>query len=222
MASAFFLYFFTSLSFLVPKGEKTLDNVLFQSFAITREASRRVLNMRPYDVQLIGLIFLAISSIASTDIRNLDSFEAKFTQIITSNSKNVIEYKGEVFIKKSGKILWKYKTPVTKNVYIDGNFAVVDEPELEQAILTQLESEIDIIKLLNSSKKVDNNTFFTDIDDVKYTIKTSKDDKIQEIKYVDKLENSVVIKFYDVVQNGQIGDDIFKFDIPSYYDVIRK
>lgn len=107
----------------------------------------------------IGLIFLAISSIASTDIRNLDSFEAKFTQIITSNSKNVIEYKGEVFIKKSGKILWKYKTPVTKNVYIDGNFAVVDEPELEQAILTQLESEIDIIKLLNSSKKVDNNTF---------------------------------------------------------------
>ncbi|MCT7588572.1 LolA-like outer membrane lipoprotein chaperone [Aliarcobacter butzleri] len=170
----------------------------------------------------IGLIFLAISSIASTDIRNLDSFEAKFTQIITSNSKNVIEYKGEVFIKKSGKILWKYKTPVTKNVYIDGNFAVVDEPELEQAILTQLESEIDIIKLLNSSKKVDNNTFFTDIDDVKYTIKTSKDDKIQEIKYVDKLENSVVIKFYDVVQNGQIGDDIFKVDIPSYYDVIRK
>ncbi|WP_151944079.1 LolA-like outer membrane lipoprotein chaperone [Aliarcobacter butzleri] len=170
----------------------------------------------------IGLIFLAISSIASTDIRNLDSFEAKFTQIITSNSKNVIEYKGEVFIKKSGKILWKYKIPVTKNVYIDGNFAVVDEPELEQAILTQLESEIDIIKLLNSSKKVDNNTFFTDIDDVKYTIKTSKDDKIQEIKYVDKLENSVVIKFYDVVQNGQISDNIFKFDIPSYYDVIRK
>ena len=47
--------------------------------------------------------------------------------------------------------------------------------------LTQLESEIDIIKLLNSSKKVDNNTFFTDIDDVKYTIKTSKDDKIKGI-----------------------------------------
>lgn len=171
---------------------------------------------------LIGLIFSVIFLVASTDIRNLDSFEAKFTQIITSNSKNVIEYKGEVFIKKSGKILWKYKTPVVKNVYIDSNFAVVDEPELEQAILTQLESEIDIIKLLNSSKKVDNNTYSTDIDDVKYTIKTSKDDKIQEIKYIDKLENSVVIKFSDVVQNGQIGDNIFKFEIPSYYDVIRK
>ena len=171
---------------------------------------------------VIAFVLFCVSSMASTDIRDLDSFKASFVQVITSNSQNKIEYKGDVFIKKSGKILWKYKTPVVKNVYINNDYAVVDEPELEQAILTQLESEIDIIKLLNSSKKVDNNTFFTDIDDVKYTIKTSKDDKIQEIKYVDKLENSVVIKFYDVVQNGQIGDDIFKFDIPSYYDVIRK
>ena len=169
----------------------------------------------------IGLIFLAISSIASTDIRNLDSFEAKFTQIITSNSKNVIEYKGEVFIKKSGKILWKYKTPVTKNVYIDGNFAVVDEPELEQAILTQLESEIDIIKLLNNSKKVSENLYTTNIDDVDYSIKTVND-KINQITYKDKLENSVDIKFSNVVQNGNISDDIFKYEVPDTYDIIKK
>ncbi|WP_345974039.1 preprotein translocase subunit SecA [Sulfurimonas sp. HSL3-7] len=34
--------------------QKSLDNVLVDSFAITREASKRVLGMRHYDVQLIG------------------------------------------------------------------------------------------------------------------------------------------------------------------------
>ncbi len=54
-------------------------------------------------------------------------------------------------------------------------------------------------------------------------IKTSKDDdKINYIKYKDKLENDVEIKFSNVVQNGEIADGIFKFTVPSNYDVIRK
>jgi outer membrane lipoprotein carrier protein len=151
----------------------------------------------------------------------LDSFKASFTQVITSSSKNVIEYKGEVFIKKSGKILWKYETPVVKNVYINNDFAIVDEPELEQAIFTQLDSEINIIKLLNSSKKSAENSYTTNIDDVDYSIKTSND-KIQEITYKDKLENSVDIKFSNVVQNSDISDEIFKFEVPDSYDIIKK
>lgn len=172
---------------------------------------------------LIILSSIFIYSFASNDIKDLDSFQANFVQSITSDSKNVIEYKGEVFIKKSGKILWKYKTPVVKNVYIDNNYALVDEPELEQAILTQLEDEINIIKLLNSSKKIGENSYITNIDDIDYSIKTSKNgNKIEEIRYKDKLENSVLILFYDTVQNVQISDEIFKFEIPDYYDVIRK
>jgi outer membrane lipoprotein carrier protein len=172
---------------------------------------------------IISTTLFCISCFAANDIKNLDSFKASFLQVITSGSDNVIEYKGEVFIKKSGKILWKYKTPVVKNVYINDNFAVVDEPELEQAIFTQLESEINIIKLLNSSKKIDNNSYTTNIEDTDYMIKTSKsDDKIEFINYKDKLENKVEIKFSNVVQNGEISDDIFKFTIPDYYDIIRK
>ena len=172
---------------------------------------------------IIAFMLFCVSSIASNDIRDLDSFKASFVQVITSNSQNKIEYKGEVFIKKSGKILWKYKTPVVKNVYINNDFAIVDEPELEQAIYTQLESEINIIKLLNGSKKVNENSYTTNIDDVDYLIKTSKDDnKISYIKYKDKLENDVEIKFTNVAQNGEIQDEIFKFVIPSNYDVIRK
>ena len=172
---------------------------------------------------VIAFVLFCVSSMASTDIRDLDSFKASFVQVITSNSQNKIEYKGDVFIKKSGKILWKYKTPVVKNVYINNDYAVVDEPELEQAIYTKLESEINIIKLLNNSKKVNENSYTTNIDDVDYLIKTSKDDnKISYIKYKDKLENDVEIKFSSVVQNGDIQDEMFKFTHPSNYDIIRK
>lgn len=172
---------------------------------------------------VIASMLFCLSCMASNDIRDLDSFKASFIQVITSNSTNKIEYTGEVFIKKSGKILWKYKTPVVKNVYINNDFAIVDEPELEQAIYTKLESEINIIKLLNGSKKVNDNSYVTKIEDVDYLIKTSKtDDKINYIKYKDKLENDVEIKFSNVAQNGEISDEIFKFKVPDHYDVIRK
>jgi preprotein translocase subunit SecA len=48
----------------VLSGEKSLDDVLVDSFAITREASKRVLGMRHFDVQLIGGMVLHEGRIA--------------------------------------------------------------------------------------------------------------------------------------------------------------
>lgn len=44
--------------------EKDLDNILADAFAVAREASKRVLGMRPYDVQLIGGIALHEGNVA--------------------------------------------------------------------------------------------------------------------------------------------------------------
>jgi preprotein translocase subunit SecA len=55
---------FNSLKSAVQAGEKTLDDVLNDSFAITREASVRVLGMRHHDVQLVGGMVLHENSIA--------------------------------------------------------------------------------------------------------------------------------------------------------------
>ncbi|APW65914.1 MULTISPECIES: LolA-like outer membrane lipoprotein chaperone [Arcobacteraceae] len=166
----------------------------------------------------IIVFFIAIN--ATADIKNLQSFKADFTQSIKSINNKIIEYKGEVFIKNTGKILWKYKTPIEKNVYILNDFAIIDEPELEQAIYTQLQSEINIIKLLKTSKKINENTYLANIDDIDYLIETSK--QIELIKYKDKLDNSVEIKFENQVTNKEIQDSIFKFTAPEHYDIIRK
>ncbi|MDD2652578.1 MAG: preprotein translocase subunit SecA [Sulfurimonas sp.] len=55
---------FGALKESVLLGTKSLDDVLADSFAITREASKRVLNMRHFDVQLIGGIVLHEGKIA--------------------------------------------------------------------------------------------------------------------------------------------------------------
>ncbi len=55
---------FLELKESVKSGEKSLDDVLFDSFAITREASKRTLGMRHFDVQLIGGMVLHDGRIA--------------------------------------------------------------------------------------------------------------------------------------------------------------
>jgi len=55
---------FSELRTAVQNKEKTLDDVLYDSFAITREASKRTLGMRHYDVQLVGGMVLNDGRIA--------------------------------------------------------------------------------------------------------------------------------------------------------------
>lgn len=55
---------FNTLREEVKEGNKTLDDVLIDSFAITREASKRVLNLRHYDVQMVGGLVLHDGNIA--------------------------------------------------------------------------------------------------------------------------------------------------------------
>jgi len=55
---------FNALRDEVKAGTKSLDEVLNDSFAITREASSRVLGLRHYDVQLVGGMVLHENSIA--------------------------------------------------------------------------------------------------------------------------------------------------------------
>ncbi len=55
---------FAKIKEVVLAEEKTLDDVLVESFAMTREASKRTLNMRHYDVQMLGGMVLHEGRIA--------------------------------------------------------------------------------------------------------------------------------------------------------------
>ncbi|CCB80597.1 protein export cytoplasm protein SecA ATPase RNA helicase (TC 3.A.5.1.1) [Helicobacter bizzozeronii CIII-1] len=69
---------FEELRTQVQGGEKSLDEVLISSFAITREASKRILGMRHFDVQLIGGMVLHEGKIAEMKTGGGQNFGGDF------------------------------------------------------------------------------------------------------------------------------------------------
>ncbi len=87
---------FDALRSAVQNGEKTLDDVLSDSFAITREVAKRTLGMRHYDVQMVGGMVLHDGNIAEMKTGEgktlvatlavvLNAMEGKGVHIVTVN-----------------------------------------------------------------------------------------------------------------------------------------
>lgn len=166
------------------------------------------------------MFFLSFSAFAN-DLQNINSFQASFEQIIINSSNKEIVYKGDVFIKKEGKVLWQYKEPVLKNVFVIKNVAIIDEPELEQVIYTQLQNDINMISLIKNAKKHRENLYVTRVNNIDYELRI-ENKNLKEVVYKDTLENSVKIVFNNIKQNENISDELFQFFPPDHYDIIRQ
>jgi len=173
-----------------------------------------------YKVLIIN-VFVIISSLQALEFKNLKSIQADFKQTIINNADQQIHYRGKLFIKEPSKILWKYEEPIIKNVFLINTMVIIDEPELEQAVFTTLNSEVNLLALLKSAKKISNEKYEAVINDVKYTF-LIKNNKIDKILYKDELDNKVSIELFNSVYNEVINESIFKFIAPSTYDIIRK
>ncbi len=89
----------------------TLDDLLIEAFAVVREAGRRVLNMRHFDVQLIGGMVLHSGKIAemktgegktlvATLPAYLNALEGKGVHVVTVNdylAKRDAEWMGRIY-----------------------------------------------------------------------------------------------------------------------------
>ncbi|MBO4311729.1 MAG: preprotein translocase subunit SecA [Desulfovibrionaceae bacterium] len=101
----------SALRELVQSGAKTLDNVLPEVFALVRETSRRVLNMRHFDVQLVGGITLHKGKIAEMKTGEgktlvatlpvvLNALEGKGVHVVTVNdylARRDAEWMGQIY-----------------------------------------------------------------------------------------------------------------------------
>ncbi len=155
------------------------------------------------------------------NIKNINTYEATFIQSIINSSGKEILYKGKIYIEQPSQMLWKYDDPIEKFVHINNKDVTIIEPDLEQAIVSRLEKEINIIKLLKDSIKIDNTTYKSTLYDKVYIIKIINN-KLTQIKYVDELDNKITIDFKDIKQNETIQSDIFKYKIPYDFDIIKK
>lgn len=166
-------------------------------------------------------LLIMISTLFAQSFKEKTSFEADFEQTVLNSSNSRIVYQGKLFIKEPSFILWKYNTPIQKDVYIRDDFVTIIEPELEQAIVSNLEKELNILNILKDAKKVTDNEYEAKLYDTDYLLQI-KNDELEKISYKDELDNNITITFKNIRSNHHISNDIFKVTVPDDFDIIRK
>ena len=166
------------------------------------------------------LISLAASCIfAFASGIEFNTLSANFSQTVQSDDAK-ISYGGDFSATKEHAV-WHYKTPAIKNIFFSFTKVVVIEPELEQAIVTNIKETPNLTAILASAKPNKNGIYEASFDDVKYYIEL-KNEIVSSIKYTDKLGNDVQISFSNVRKNAPVNEAIFKPVIPKSYDIITQ
>jgi len=166
------------------------------------------------------LISLAASCIfAFASGIEFDTLSANFSQTVQSDDAK-ISYSGDFSATKEHAV-WHYKSPAIKNIFFSLTKVVVIEPELEQAIVTNIKETPNLTAILASAKPNKNGIYEASFDDVKYYIEL-KNEIVSSIKYTDKLGNDVQISFSNVRKNAPVNEAIFKPVIPKSYDIITQ
>jgi len=174
------------------------------------------------------VLFVCCNSLNANNlnsIANIKSFEAEFSQIVYKDNLQddiKIKYSGKIYIDGS-KVLWHYKKPFVKYLYIKKNKITTIEPLLEQAVITKLQKQFDMLQILQKAKQISANNnarvFATTLNNIEYKI-TTKNNIIYKIEYKDEVQNKVTIKFSKQKQNQTIKASIFVIKIPDSYDVL--
>ncbi|PID47369.1 MAG: outer membrane lipoprotein chaperone LolA [Proteobacteria bacterium] len=171
-------------------------------------------------MRLILLVFILFLHVNAKNL-DFDSISSDFTQTITSPEGSKIKYEGTFYAKKPYLALWHYTKPIEKSIYISNKDVLVVEPELDQVIVSKMENMPNISSILKNAKKISKNLYQTSFEDVVYNILV-KNDKPESISYMDKLENKVSIDFSKTKINIKLKDNLFLYQIPKGYDIIRQ
>lgn len=171
-------------------------------------------------MKLLSVLLLTLSCL-SASINDIDSFEATFVQTITDEKSKVITYKGNVLATKPQNALWSYQSPISKDVYVQENLVTIIEPEIEQAIIKRISTDLNLFELIKKAKKISEGNYETSYMDKKYHIAFHKN-LLESISYKDEFDNNVKILFEKQKQNKKIDPALFTPNIPADFDIIRE
>jgi outer membrane lipoprotein carrier protein len=150
----------------------------------------------------------------------LNSIEADFKQTIVDDHNKSIIYTGKLWAKKPAIAHWSYQKPVEKEIYMIFSKITIIEPDLEQVIRKDIGDSIDLIKIIDNSKKISLNHYLANYNGKKYHIFLDKD-ILKSLHYIDDFGNKTTIDFNNTIQNEDINESNFKIIIPEDYDLIN-
>jgi len=171
-------------------------------------------------MKYLVIMILNISSLFAFG-DSIQSFQADFVQKITDEENKVLTYTGTIQSKRPNLVLWHYTDPINKKIYINDKQAVIVEPELEQAIIKQLQGEIDFFGILASAVLVDMTHYKASYKGIDFLLK-EVNGVIESLSYTDQLENKVLITFSKQRQNRPLDDALFTPKVPKDFDIIQE
>ena len=170
-------------------------------------------------IYFLTAFLLFLTNFAFANPLEFKTLQSDFVQTI-QNNENKIEYSGN-FISTTNNALWSYKTPNLKDIYFNYEKVVIIEPDLEQAIVTNLKDVPNLMNIIKDANKIDSNVYEAKFDGVKYRL-NFKNDLLNEISYTDKLDNHIKIKFKNLKKDEFVDENLLTPIIPANFDLITK
>lgn len=165
-------------------------------------------------------ILLLIFTFTNANDLNFTSLKSDFTQIVTNNEAKII-YEGHFLARSDNLAVWSYKTPAKKVIYFNGSKVIIIEPEIEQAIITDLKNTPNLTDILRLAKQISPNIYKAKFDEIIYTI-FFENSLPKRIIYTDKLDNKVEISLRNVIKNSNIDKSVFSVKIPKNFDIVNE
>ena len=187
----------------------------------------------------INLLWAVPADELSDLLNKTIAFSGQFSQSVYDNKSQLIEEaNGEVVFKKPHFFKWIYQAPHQNQIIGDGETVYIYDPDLSQVIMSKFSqsknnnpANIFFLNNIEESFKV---TKILIEDEIWYRCESkSKDidyqsieisfneDKIQGMRVVDGLQNKIIINFLNILQNPNIDEASFLFNVPDNVEVIK-
>lgn len=148
------------------------------------------------------------------------SFSADFNQSIVDEHNKTITYIGNMKSKRPNLAFWNYKKPIQKILYVNHDIVTIIEPEIEQAVIKKIDKNIDIFKIIENAKKIDENYSEAYYNEQRFLLEFEKK-LLKAIRYSDDLDNKITILFSNRQSNIDLNDTLFQATIPDDFDIIK-
>ena len=187
----------------------------------------------------INLLWAAPADELSNLLNKTIAFSGQFSQSVYDNKSQLIEEaNGKVVFKKPHFFKWIYQAPHQNQIIGDGETVYIYDPDLSQVIMSKFSqsknnnpANIFFLNDIDESFKVtkiliEDETWYrceSKSKDIDYqSIEISfNEDKIQGMRVVDGLQNKIIINFLNILQNPNIDEASFLFNVPDNVEVIR-
>ena len=187
----------------------------------------------------INLLWAVPADELSDLLNKTIAFSGQFSQSVYDNKSQLIEEaNGEVVFKKPHFFKWIYQAPHQNQIIGDGETVYIYDPDLSQVIMSKFSqsknnnpANIFFLNNIDESFKVtkiliDDEAWYrcdSKSKDIDYqSIEISfNEDKIQGMRVVDGLQNKIIINFVNIIQNPNIDEASFLFNVPDNVEVIK-